>query len=159
MIIGEIKRYLRDGGAVRIARSIKELRQRIKAFTAEYVSKNGTEATLDEVCGALGCSREAALEALEAGNAAVSLEQPIFGDGTQDCLMDRLESRSGPDALDIIQLRQCLNELTKEEKQIIAMRYFEDRTQSAIAAVLGTSQVQVSRMESRIIKKLRARMK
>ena len=107
----------------------------------------------------MGCSREAALEALEAGNAAVSLEQPIFGDGTQDCLMDRLESRSGPDALDIIQLRQCLNELTKEEKQIIAMRYFEDRTQSAIAAVLGTSQVQVSRMESRIIKKLRARMK
>lgn len=159
MIIGEIKRYLRDGGAVRIARSIKELRQRIKAFTAEYISKSGTEATLDEVCGALGCSREAALEALESGNAAVSLEQPIFGDGTQDCLMDRLESRSGPDALDIIQLRQCLNELTKEEKQIIAMRYFEDRTQSAIAAVLGTSQVQVSRMESRIIKKLRARMK
>ncbi len=159
MIIGEIKRYLRDGGAVRIARSIKELRQRIKAFTAEYISKSGTEATLDEVCGALGCSREAALEALEAGNAAVSLEQPIFGDGTQDCLMDRLESRSGPDALDIIQLRQCLNELTKEEKQIIAMRYFEDRTQSAIAAVLGTSQVQVSRMESRIIKKLRSRMK
>lgn len=159
MIIGEIKRYLRDGGAVRIARSIKELRQRIKAFTAEYISKNGTEATLDEVCGALGCSWEAALEALEAGNVAVSLEQPIFGDGTQDCLMDRLESRSGPDALDIIQLRQCLNELTKEEKQIIAMRYFEDRTQTAIAAVLGTSQVQVSRMESRIIKKLRARMK
>ena len=108
MIIGEIKRYLRDGGAVRIARSIKELRQRIKAFTAEYISKSGTEATLDEVCSALGCSREAALEALEAGNAAVSLEQPIFGDGTQDCLMDRLESRSGPDALDIIQLRQCL---------------------------------------------------
>ena len=67
MIIGEIKRYLRDGGAVRIARSIKELRQRIKAFTAEYISKSGTEATLDEVCGALGCSREAALEALEAG--------------------------------------------------------------------------------------------
>ena len=57
MIIGEIKRYLRDGGAVRIARSIKELRQRIKAFTAEYISKNGTEATLDEVCGALGWRR------------------------------------------------------------------------------------------------------
>lgn len=159
LIIGEIKRYMRDEGALKIARSIKELSQKIKNFCEVFAYDKGREATLDEICKGLECTRESALEAIESNRGAVSLEQPISTDGTQDSLMNHLEAKRGLDWLDIIQLRDCLKELKPQEKQIIVMRYYNNLTQTKIAQQLGMSQVQISRMESRILKKLKARMK
>ena len=159
LIIGEIKRYMRDEGAVKIARSVKELNRKIRCYCENFAFEHGTDATVEDICRGLNCSRESVLEAIESGYAAVSLEQPVFSDGSCDTLLNHLEAKKEPEWLDILQLRECLKELTKEEKQIISMRYYSNLTQSSIAGQLGMSQVQVSRMESRILRKLRAKMK
>jgi len=160
LILGEIKRYIRDDGAVKIARSIKELRQRIISYNNDFSYKNGREASVSEICKGVGCDRDVVLEAIASGQALVSLEQSINGrDGNTDCLINHLESKREPEWIDIIQLRDCLTDLSDDEKQLISMRYYLNYTQTVIAEKLGMSQVQVSRLESKIIKKLRCKMK
>ena len=160
LIVGEIKRYIRDEGTVKVARSIKELRQKIRVFCDDYRNKNGTEASLKEICCGVQCESDQVLEAIESGYATVSLEQTVSNDdNSNDCLLNKLQSKKDTDWLDIIQLKDSLRELSDTEKQIISMRYYSNLTQTVIAGQLGMSQVQVSRMESRILKKLRCKMK
>lgn len=160
LILGEIKRYIRDDGAVKVSRSVKELRHKIVAFNNDFSIKHGREATVNEICQGVNCSPETVIDAIASGHMLISLEQSIAGqDGNSDCLLNHLEAKKEPDWLDIIQLRDCLSDLSDYEKQIISMRYYSNLTQSVIAEKLGMSQVQVSRMESKIIKKLRCKMK
>ncbi len=160
LIIGEIKRYIRDEGYVKVARSIKELRQKIRNFCDQYSNKYGATASIKDICDALGCDSNQVHEAIESGYAAVSLDQSINNDdNSADCLLNHVQSKKEIDWIDIIQLKESLNELSEEEKKIIAMRYYSNLTQTVIAQQLGMSQVQVSRLESRILKKLRGKMK
>lgn len=150
VILGEIRRLFRDCGAVKMSRSLKELS--LKAARArDELSKNGTEPTINELADYLGVSPEDAAEAVAAGLPPVSLTSAEDG-GEYD-----LPEESGESALiDKLALRQCLSELPEEDQRLIILRYFRDQTQSQAAAVLGMSQVQVSRRERKILEELRA---
>ena len=131
VILGEIRRLFRDGGAVKMSRSLKELS--LKAARArDELSKNGTEPTINELADYLGVSPE------DAG------EYDLPEESGESALIDKLA------------LRQCLSELPEEDQRLIILRYFRDQTQSQAAAVLGMSQVQVSRRERKILEELRA---
>ncbi len=152
MIIGEIRRYLRDDGMIKVSRSLKENCARI------YSAKETRESTLQEVAKAAELSADEVLMSLEAGAEVESLHKIIYqGDGNDISLMDRLpEKENGQDAaLDRIFLDEILKKLDVKERQLIGMRYFKDMTQTEIAAEMGISQVQVSRMEKRILKELK----
>lgn len=150
VILGEIKRLFRDGGAVKMSRSLKELS--IKAARArDELSKNGAEPTVCEIAEYLGVSAESAAEAVAASLPPISLTSAEDG-GEYD-----LPAESGESALiDKLALRQCLNELSADDRRLIILRYFRGKTQSQTAVILGMTQVQVSRKERKILDNLRA---
>ena len=158
MIIGEIRRYLRDDGMIKVSRSLKENCARIYSARETLEKELGREPTLEEVAKAAELSADEVLMSLEAGAEVESLHKIIYqGDGNDISLMDRLpEKENGQDAaLDRIFLDEILKKLDVKERQLIGMRYFKDMTQTEIAAEMGISQVQVSRMEKRILKELK----
>lgn len=155
MIAGEIKRYLRDDGAVKVSRSLKELAARAAAAAETLKSQLNREPTVEEVAAAVGESAEDVAVAREASRACVSLHEPVFEDDGA-LLIDHIAGGEKEEELiDRMLLKELLSTLEPRERQIIFLRYFRDETQSEIAKRLGVSQVQVSRLESRIIKKLR----
>ncbi len=150
VILGEIKRLFRDGGTVKMSRSLKELS--LKAARArDELSKSGNEPTVNDIAEYLGVSPEDAAEAVAASLPPVSLT--CAEDGGEYDLPD--ESRE--DALiDKLALRQCLSGLSEEDRRLITLRYFRDMTQLQTAQTLGMTQVQVSRRERKILSELRA---
>lgn len=161
MIMGEIKRFLRDDGMLKVSRSIKELASKAKGVREEMTAVMGREPTVEELASHMGiCSEELAV-ALDSGAEVESLYKTIYhGDGNDICLMDKLEEeRNGQeDVINRVVLDQLLGQLPPQERQIIWMRYFEDRTQTQIAGILGISQVQVSRLEKKILKNMRDKL-
>ena len=158
MILGEIRRYLRDDGILKVSRSLKENCVRIYSAREKLEKELGREPVLEEIAAAAELSVEEALISLESGAEVESLHKIIYqGDGNDISLMDRLqEKENGQDlALNRIFLDEILQKLKVKERQLIYMRYFKDMTQTEIAAELGISQVQVSRMEKRILKQLK----
>lgn len=161
MISGEIKRFLRDDGMIKVSRSLKELSY--KAFFAKekLQDKLGREPDLEEVAAYLEVEKEELVMAMEAGGEVESLHKPIYQqDGNEIQLMDKLAEEGGKEeeVLNHMLLSQLLGELGKEERQLLYMRYFADKTQTEIGKEMGISQVQVSRMEKRILKSLRERV-
>lgn len=159
MIAGEIKRYLRDDGMVKVSRSLKELAGRAAAAQGELSSKLGRDPGIQELAEYMGENPEEISMAMDASRPHISIYEPVYGDEGDALVMDKL-SGSGDgddDALDRILLQQLMSILEPREQKIIMLRYFRDKTQSEIAASMGISQVQVSRLESRIMKKLRER--
>lgn len=158
MITGEIKRFLRDDGMIKVSRSMKETA--LKAYTAREIleRKLGREPSLNEIAEEIQLSVEELAMALDAGAEVESLHKVIYqGEGNDISLMDRIEEPicESDRLLDRMLLEDILKKLNPEERQIIYLRYFCDKTQSAIAKLLGISQVQVSRMEKKILKQLR----
>ena len=161
MIIGEIRRYLRDDGILKVSRSLKENCARIYSAREKLEKELGREPVLEEIAAAAELSVEEALMSLESGAEVESLHKIIYqGDGNDISLMDRLqEKENGQDlALNRIFLDEILQKLDVKERQLIYMRYFKDMTQTEIASELGISQVQVSRMEKRILKELKEQL-
>lgn len=161
MIVGEIKRFLRDDGILKVSRSLKENCGRIYQAKEKLEKELGREPGLDEIAAEVELSLEEVILALESTAEVESLHKTIYqGDGNDISLMDRLpEKENGQEqALDRIFLDEMLQSLDARERQLIGMRYFQNRTQTEIAAELGVSQVQVSRMEKRILKKLKAKI-
>lgn len=161
MISGEIKRFLRDDGMIKVSRSLKELSY--KAFFAKekLQAKLGREPDLEELCEYLEVEKEELVMALDAGGEVESLHKPIYqSDGNEIQLMDKLaeEGSREEEVLNHMLLGQLLGELGKEERQLLYMRYFANKTQSEIGREMGISQVQVSRMEKRILKSLREKV-
>ncbi len=155
MIAGEIKRFLRDDGMIKVSRSVKELAARAVAVQERLRRQTGREPGVQEIARELGVDAEEVALAFDAGRPYLSLSESRFEeDGAP-----RVEYLSDPGeelrTLDRLLLKELLLRLDARERQIIVLRYFKDRTQSQIADVLGVSQVQVSRLESRILKKLR----
>jgi len=156
IIMGEVRRFLRDDGPVHISRTIHDNAVRVERFREEYLREQGSEPTLSQIGDATNLSREDVLLAVNANYRVRSLSEPVGGESElrlmdvigEDC-MGEVDSR--------LMLKKLLMELAPEERTIIIRRYFHAHTQTAIARDLGISQVQVSRMEGKIIKRMRAR--
>ena len=167
MIAGEIKRFLRDDGMLKVSRSLKENGYRIKKASDELVSQNGREATIEELAAATELSVEDVVMALEANTDVESIYRTIYqNDGNEVYLVDKLSGSSGDTVkdefagaqeqlLNSILLEQLLAELDELEGKLIMLRYFKEMTQTQVADKLGISQVQVSRLEKKILWKLR----
>ena len=159
MISGEIKRYLRDNNSlIKMSRSIKENGWKIKAAKERLSYELGRDATLEELAAATELSMEDVVTALEAGSEIESIYKTVYqGDGNEIYLVDRIkEEKNEADSLiDRMTVEQLLNSLTDEERLLITSRYFEDKTQVETAKLLGISQVQVSRLEKKILLKMR----
>lgn len=157
MIAGEIKRHIRDEGPIKISRQTKSLAAQIARFTEEYRQKEGREPTVDEIAEALRVESSEVVYAMDSTLAPVSLYEKYDEDGCY--LIDTLRTEDQTDAmLDRIMLRQCIKALDERDRKIILLRYYRDKTQSEVAAILGVSQVQVSRLEARIIREMRDKM-
>ena len=162
MIIGEIKRFLRDDGIIKVSRSLKEVSNKAR-ITKEVMSKElGREPTISEMAQRLDISTEELVMAVEAGYSPESLFNPVGeGDNASLLLIDKLNDNCNDNETDIIDkiaLKQVLDTLKPREKQIIILRYFKEKTQIQIAKLLGISQVQVSRIEKKILEDIRNRI-
>ncbi len=161
MITGEIKRFLRDDGMIKVSRSLKEMSVKIQAAREDMTYSLGREPTLEEIAQKLEISREEVAASLEARAEVESLYRPVGEAGdASTCLLDKLEEKSNGQEklLDRMVLEKLLEGLNSQEKEIILRRYYYNQTQTEIAAVLHISQVQVSRLEKRILKKMREQL-
>lgn len=156
LIMGEIKRFLRDDGILKVSRMTKEVSRRVLSEAERLRNILGREATILELCGALSMTPEEIVYAMEAAQLPMSLYEPVYEEGENSALlMDRIAAQEQPDIEERIMLKEMIGSLEPRERQIILMRYFKDMTQSEIARKLGVSQVQVSRLENKILDKLR----
>ena len=161
MIIGEIRRYLRDTGIIKVSRSLKESQYRVFKIREDLEKKLGREPSVTELAEAAEISLEELNMVLEAGAEVESLHKTIYqGEGTELSLLDKIPEKENRQEklLDKVLLEELLGRLETEERKLIYMRYFQDMTQTEIARQLHISQVQVSRMEKRILKKLKEKI-
>ncbi|MDR1002533.1 MAG: sigma-70 family RNA polymerase sigma factor [Oscillospiraceae bacterium] len=155
-ILGEIRRLFRDGGAVKVSRSLKELGMKVARATAEFSAQNGQAPHISEIADMLNVDAEAVSEAINASQHPVSLT--VEGDSSENLELD-LPTETFDDSLtDTLAVRQLVSELGKEDRMLIFLRYFKGKTQNQTAEELGMTQVQVSRREKAIIKQIRSKM-
>jgi RNA polymerase sporulation-specific sigma factor len=153
VILGEIKRLFRDGGAVKVSRSIKENSLRITREKEKFISENNREPTVSELCRILDTDEETVIEALMISLPPLSLTEP--GDDEKGGQIDvRVESPDG-DMVDILSLRQAMGSLDAADRKLLYLRYFQDLTQSQTAEQLNMTQVQVSRREKKLLAELK----
>ena len=161
MIIGEVKRFLRDDGTIKVSRMIKSQAILINRYIQSRIDENGETPTLDEISVALNMEREDVVLALDSAKMPLSLSGTI-DDGSDDKkveLVDKLPSNEREDDMvDKILLRSMIEKLPERERKVIIMRYYRDNTQSEIAEALGVSQVQISRIENKIIKQFKSQI-
>lgn len=161
MITGEIRRFLRDDGMIKVSRPLKELAMKIYSARERMEFSLGREPTIEELAGQVGVSREEVAASLEAGAEVESLYRPVGKeDDGNGCLLDKLAEKSSENekVLDKIVVKELLSGLGRQEQEIIIRRYFENQTQTKIAEDLHISQVQVSRLEKRILRQLREKL-
>lgn len=156
MIIGEIQRFLRDDGTLKVSRSLKELANKVRK-TKDELSKNLERLpTLKEVANALGITPEEVVFAQEANKPLSSIHETVFeNDGDPITLMDQIADDSQEKWFDKLALTEAIEGLSERERLIVYLRYFKDQTQSEVASRLGISQVQVSRLEKKILQSIR----
>jgi len=159
MIIGEIKRFIRDDGMIKVSRSLKETSNKARIIKEIMSKELGREPSVNEMALRLNIAPEELVMAIEAGVSPESLYNSIGeGDNSPLQLIDRIEGESGDkesDIIDKIALQQILETLKPRERQIIVLRYFKEKTQNQIANMLGISQVQVSRIEKKVLREIR----
>ena len=158
MIIGEIRRYLRDNNSIRVSRSIRDLAYRALQVREELTRESFQEPSVEQIALKLNEKKEAVVSALEAISDPVSLYEPVFNDsGDSLYIMDQIRDTSSDDELWVedIALKEALKTLNEREKKIIDMRFFAGKTQSEIALEIGISQAQVSRLEKCALERLK----
>lgn len=161
MISGEIKRFLRDDGMIKVSRSLKELGMRVSSAREEMIWELGREPGLEELAKRVGVTREEVAASMEAFTEVESIYKTVGSGEDQNLrLLDKLpdEREQQEELLNRMVLKQLLEQLTEKDREIIMRRYFENQTQSQIAADLNISQVQVSRLEKKILRKMRSHM-
>ena len=162
-ILGEIKRYIRDDGPIKVSRSIKELNIKILELQKEYFNKYGREIKLEEISKELRISKEEIMMALDSAKPVDSIESAKYTDSKTDKTISILEQIStGKDEqtqiTDKITVKNLINELENKEKEIILLRYYKQKTQMQVSKILGITQVQVSRIERKILEKMRRKL-
>ncbi len=163
MIMGEIRRFLRDDGMVKVSRTLKENGYKISRARELLTNELGREPSIMEIEALTELSREEIVLAIEANRDVESIYQPVAGnDGDEMLLVDQLGTASGvyeepekEEVLNQLVVAQLLDTLEERERQVIRLRYFENKTQCEVAAALGMSQVQISRLERKILVRLR----
>jgi len=160
MIMGEIKRFLRDDGMIKVSRPLKEMAQKARFAQDSLAKAHNRPPSLSEVAAEVGTTVEELVVAMEAGMEVESLYTTIHqGDGSPIYLIDKLQEPDNEEGVvDTIALKVIIAKLKPKERQIIVMRYFYDKTQMEIAKEIGVSQVQVSRIEKRVLQNLRESM-
>ena len=161
MISGEIKRFLRDDGMIKVSRSLKEVCYKAYLAREKLEKELGRDTQIAEMAWEIGIPQEELMMALDSNVEIESLQKTIYqGEGNDIRLIDKLEEKKNrqEESLNRILLEEILGQLTVSERRLIYMRYFQERTQTEIARELGVSQVQVSRMEKKILKRLRDKM-
>lgn len=161
MITGEIKRFLRDDGIIKVSRSLKETAGKVRITKEVLGNQLQREPTIEEISEELQISTEDIVLAMESSSEVESLYKTIYqGDGNAIFLIDKLEQDKNENEamIDQIALREIIATLDEKERNLIELRYFRDKTQTDIAKEMGISQVQVSRLEKKILKVMRERM-
>ena len=157
MIIGEVKRYLRDNNTVRVSRSMRDIAYRAMQVKEELTTKNNREPTVEEIAKELEMPKEKIVLALEAIVEPVSLYEPVFSDGNDTVfVLDQVGDKNDDKTwLDEIMLKEAMNTLTDREKKIIGLRFYKGKTQMEVANEIGISQAQVSRIEKGALKHIK----
>jgi len=158
MIIGEIRRYLRDNSALRVSRSMRDTAYKVLQAKEKYVAEHQKEPTVEEIAKLLDMKREDVVFALDAIADPVSLYEPVYSDsGDTLCVMDQVRDNKNTDEawVERIALREAMDRLTEREKKILALRFFQGKTQMEVSAEIGISQAQVSRLEKGALKQIR----
>ena len=154
MIVGEIRRYLRDNNMVRVSRSIRDLAYKVLQVKEKKSKETGKEPTIEEIAKELNVSKEEISFCLDAIQDPVSLQEPVYNDGTDSVyIMDQVKDKKNTDELwaENITMIESLKKLNEKEKMIISKRFFDGRTQMEVADEIGISQAQVSRLEKSAI--------
>lgn len=158
MIAGEVKRFLRDDGSVKVSRSIKHNAIQIKKYITEYQVENGREPAIDEIAVKFNLEPQDVVFTLEASSQLMSIDEKL--DDEDDSLAERTQDAFSPEKLvDKIVIRDMIDSLPAREKRVIIMRYYLDKTQSEIANTLGVSQVQISRIENKVLQNFKEMIK
>ena len=157
MIIGEIRRYLRDNNSIRVSRSMRDTAYKAMQVKEQMTAEKGKEPTVEEIAKALEMKREDVVLALESIVEPVSLYEPIFSDGGDTIyVMDQVgDNNDDSNWLDEIALKQAISDLSDREKRILSMRFFQGKTQMEVASEIGISQAQVSRLEKGALDKIK----
>jgi RNA polymerase sporulation-specific sigma factor len=159
MIIGEIQRFIRDDGAVKVSRSLKEMGNKIRKAKDELAKKYGRVPTVVEIAEFLTISPEDVVLAQEAVRSPTSIHETVYeNDGDPITLLDQIADQQENVWFDKIALKKAMEELDERERLIVYLRYYKDQTQSEVASRLGISQVQVSRLEKKILQQMKSRM-
>lgn len=160
-ILGEIKRFIRDDGSVKISRSIKELAGKIKEIQSRYLAEKGQEITIMQISKELKISKEEVAVAMDSLNPVVSIyDQTYSNDEGSISIIDKIKSNTdeAEQIANKISIRNMISSLNERDKQIILLRYYKNNTQSQVAKILGISQVQVSRIEKKILEHMKLKM-
>ena len=158
MITGEIKRFIRDDGAIKVSRALKTMSYKIGKFVEEYQQNNAKEPEISVIAKQFDIDEQEVVYILDSSKMPVSIYEKNDDDNGKS-LIDRLsDSTTEEDMLDKLTLKDCIQKLPQREKLLIVLRYYKDKTQSEIAKILGVSQVQVSRLESKIIEQLKKQL-
>ena len=158
MIVGEIRRYLRDNSTIRVSRSVRDTAYRVLQVKEKYIAEHQKEPTIEEIAKLLDISREDVVMALDAVVDPVSLFDPLYTDGTDTvCVMDQVKDQENNDEvwLDRIALEDAIQKLDAREQRILALRFFQGKTQMEVSSEVGISQAQVSRLEKNALNRIR----
>ncbi len=158
MIIGEVKRYLRDNNSIRVSRSIRDLAYKIIQYKERYTKEHGKEPTVEEVAKELEVTKEDIAFSLDAIQDPVSLQEPVYNDGSESIyIMDQVKDSKNTDELwaEKITIKGAMEKLNEKERMIINKRFFDGRTQMEVAEEIGISQAQVSRLEKTAIQHIK----
>ena len=158
MIIGEIRRYLRDNNMVRVSRSVRDLAYKVLQVKEKVLREKGKEPTIEEIAKELNVEKEEVVLSLDAIQDPVSLQEPVYNDGQENLyIMDQVKDKKNTDEIwtENITMNEALKKLNDKEKMIIDKRFFEGRTQMEVAEEIGISQAQVSRLEKTALDHIR----
>ena len=158
MIIGEVKRYLRDNNSIRVSRSVRDLAYKAIQFKERYTKEHGREPHIEEMAKELGVEKEDIAFSFNAIQDPVSLQEPAYNDGTDSInIMEQVKDTKNTDELwaENMTIKEALQKLNDKEKMIIMKRFFDGRTQMEVADEIGISQAQVSRLEKSAIQHIK----
>jgi len=158
MIVGEIRRYLRDNSSVRVSRSMRDTAYKVLQAKEKFINEHSREPSIEEIAKLLELKREDVVFALDAISDPVSLYEPVYSDGGDTlCVMDQVKDSKNTDErwLEHIALREAMEHLTERERHILNLRFFEGKTQMEVSSEIGISQAQVSRLEKNAIQQMK----
>ncbi len=158
MILGEIRRFLRDDGIIKVSRSLKEVAVKVRSAEEKFRTENGREASLSEIAKLINCDMNDITLSLEATQPVESIYRTVHeGDNNSILLIDKIHSQDNNEEniITLVALRQAIKNLPEKDRQILMLRYFKEKTQSEVAKIMGVSQVQISRIEKKLLGVLR----